>query len=720
VRRRLLVAGWAVSTVALLALGLPVRTQAAVRRVCPRGVMVFQTESTLLHDPRLNASECKQPENNDWDAGFAGIATAMLDKAARSDFQIVLFSRNAQGSSAWDQIQRGLTKLRPKLFTAKFFRCSAEHWHSTEFFSINPAEDKREGMRVCGDGGSMYHSVTEGGLGRDGLLTALQRVSHDWSLSSTGCVVYFDGHRGAVESARLAGFGGVLVQEPALHIYLKTNLEMLGRQKRVSTTRRLLQKLRASSSQTPGSVIRNNGSCGLTDMAQFAAGMRQLQEQDACLGMPTLQLEMIGVGVAGMMFEVAQLIMLSMFVFLGVAIATRDYLIVCIQSVCSDVGAAKRGRCSTFFTSWLMALGCAAPEVTISFIGALRGTISVGMATVFGSAFIAFTLIPGISGLASTDPQPLNAIPYLRDTSCFLFILLLLLYQLDDGVLGASESILLVALQPIYYVSILLHRDFQKYMYGGDTSSIVDDKTPLLGAKQRQYKEEPTKPQAAAQTEVTENAKHGEVPQPFETLCSKDTSDAGIMERLVNMFAAPYRFIYRYTIPKPTSNMLILTVIMVFLYVGLLSYALLTLMEKFSCVVGVPISVAGVTLIALGSQVPDILSGYWMGQHGLLNEALSWSVSSQVANLCLGVGVPGLIWVVTTGSGMVVPRTDLRLYLWTLSIAIVIYVLVLSIPALAPSSVASLNHRPALGRFNGGVLVVTYLLCIFAVAWKWT
>lgn len=29
-----------------------------------------------------------------------------------------------------------------------------------------------------------------------------------------------------------------------------------------------------------------------------------------------------------MMFEVAQLIMLSMFVFLGVAIATRDYLIV--------------------------------------------------------------------------------------------------------------------------------------------------------------------------------------------------------------------------------------------------------------------------------------------------------------------------------------------------------------------------------------------------------
>ena len=115
---------------------------------------------------------------------------------------------------------------------------------------------------------------------------------------------------------------------------------------------------------------------------------------------------------------------------------------------------------------------------------------------------------------------------------------------------------MLVALQPIYYVSILLHRDFQKYMYGGDTSSIVDDKTPLLGAKQRQYKEEPTKPQAAAQTEVTENAKHGEVPQPFETLCSKDTSDAGIMERLVNMFAAPYRFIYRYTIPKPTSNML--------------------------------------------------------------------------------------------------------------------------------------------------------------------
>ena len=45
---------------------------------------------------------------------------------------------------------------------------------------------------------------------------------------------------------------------------------------------------------------------------------------------------------------------------------------------------------------------------------------------------------------------------------------------------------------------------------------------------------------------------------------------------------------------------------------------------------GVPVALSAVTLIALGSQVPDILSGYWMAKDGMQNGSLSGNVGSQV------------------------------------------------------------------------------------------
>lgn len=64
---------------------------------------------------------------------------------------------------------------------------------------------------------------------------------------------------------------------------------------------------------------------------------------------------------------------------------------------------------------------------------------------------------------------------------------------------------------------------------------------------------------------------------------------------------------------------------------------------------GAPKAVIGATIVALGSQLPDVVASIAMARRGHAEAALSNAIGSQVITISLGAGLPFLFYNVVQG-----------------------------------------------------------------------
>jgi len=96
-----------------------------------------------------------------------------------------------------------------------------------------------------------------------------------------------------------------------------------------------------------------------------------------------------------------------------------------------------------------------------------------------------------------------------------------------------------------------------------------------------------------------------------------------------------------------SKKMLFLTFAMSLVWLFLLSRCLLDWVTVVSNTLGIPTPVAGVTLLASGTSVPDLLSGYLVAKHGEGDMAVSSSIGSNIFDILVGLPVP---WFLFTAS----------------------------------------------------------------------
>merc|ERR1712211_212751 len=63
---------------------------------------------------------------------------------------------------------------------------------------------------------------------------------------------------------------------------------------------------------------------------------------------------------------------------------------------------------------------------------------------------------------------------------------------------------------------------------------------------------------------------------------------------------------------------------------------------------GIPAPVAGFTLLAAGTSVPDLLSSYVVAKHGEGDMAVSSSIGSNIFDILVGLPVPWLLFTVSS------------------------------------------------------------------------
>lgn len=159
----------------------------------------------------------------------------------------------------------------------------------------------------------------------------------------------------------------------------------------------------------------------------------------------------------------------------------------------------------------------------------------------------------------------------------------------------------------------------------------------------------------------------------------------------------------------------LLTFVVSLLWITLLSYIMVTLMEKIGCAWGISSFIMGITFLAMGTSVPDALGSIAVAKEGEGDMAVSNAIGSNVFDICMGLGMPWLIATIIDGEGRVITASTESIVASTL---ILIAVVVVLFASLVISKHPETGDRFCLYPKVGYVLFCSYFaFVIFQIIW---
>lgn len=428
--------------------------------------------------------------------------------------------------------------------------------------------------------------------------------------------------------------------------------------------------------------------------------------------------------------ECAGFIALILLAFLGLAIVCDDYLCPAIDIICERLKIPDDVAGASF-----LALGSAAPEIAISAVATAKITGAAGasetgfsLPTIFGSAMIAFGLIPAACTFYIKPGESwmkLTTWPVVRDTVYYLICLGYCVYAVSDGQVVTEESAILCLLFAVYMLVVYLPAKCcgfgVKDEEDEEQTSLTDNLIMTELENDKQLNADSSRRRSsraiAKELKVGDDAatKYGTAsinapsPQSDEDEEEADGCVGALgcaLSLLVRPFEMGLNLVFSFTIPdcqKPgMEKWYMLTFLISTVYVVVLSDLVLQWTQFCTNAFGMSPAIAGSTVLALGAQVPDTIASMSMARSDMADGAVSNAVGSQVINVALGVGLPFLIYNCATGLPIATPAGDLVLLASCLLIVVGAYLIL----ALAPVFIIG---QAGIHKYGGYFLLVAFL-----------
>ena len=130
--------------------------------------------------------------------------------------------------------------------------------------------------------------------------------------------------------------------------------------------------------------------------------------------------------------------------------------------------------------------------------------------------------------------------------------------------------------------------------------------------------------------------------QPHDDVGVPPTSRAA---RVWRAFTLPLRLAFRYTCIEcqhngPRARWYFLTFLVSFLWVSLFSFTISAVAQRWNTISGLPLSLFGIVLVAVGAEIPDGVQSLSVARRGYGAMALSNSCGAQITNVLFGLGLP--------------------------------------------------------------------------------
>mmetsp|Transcript_114090 Transcript_114090/g.233467 ORF Transcript_114090/g.233467 Transcript_114090/m.233467 type:complete len:519 (+) Transcript_114090:2-1558(+) len=337
-----------------------------------------------------------------------------------------------------------------------------------------------------------------------------------------------------------------------------------------------------------------------------------------------------------------------------------------------------------------MAAGGSAPELFTSLIGATIAINDVGFGTIVGSAVFNVLFVIGLCGFAAPDGIPLTWWPLFRDCSYYIFGLGVLAYCASDQLISLGEAIILFCCY-LVYCTIMWHneriercvdrriRKANKQVAPEELYKSEDQSVPAAtasGANPTAYgkldePDEPTKddcitqlqqdgtPEAkSAGPETTPEATPEAVAedkdkQNGDAEGGDDDDDENFMkypdngrDQLMWYLSLPVHLPIYYLTPEATEKMFIATFLISLMWIAGFSFLLVWWVEILADILGIPTIIAGFTVLAAGTSIPDLASSVAVARNGEGDMAVSSSIGSNIFDILVGLPIP---WIIKTG-----------------------------------------------------------------------
>jgi len=246
----------------------------------------------------------------------------------------------------------------------------------------------------------------------------------------------------------------------------------------------------------------------------------------------------------------------------------------------------------------LMAIGSSAPELCIAIIALIKpgNHEAIGMGTIVGSAIFNILVIIGASAIVRNTI--LKWQPVLRDIMFYSIAILLLILVFRDGTIDILEASIFVVIYIIYLVALSQWNKFVK---------IKEDQKTL--------------------------------------------------EKVEEIFKKKKNFILEKVFPS--SKKYYLTFIISILIIAGLSWVLVESAIKMSAILGIPEAIVALTVLAIGTSVPDTISSVIVAKQGRGGMAISNALGSNIFDILVGLGVPWLIFLAINGGTIPVSTENL-------------------------------------------------------------
>lgn len=368
------------------------------------------------------------------------------------------------------------------------------------------------------------------------------------------------------------------------------------------------------------------------------------------------------------------------FSFVGLAIVTDEYFVSALERICERLKLSEDVAGATF-----MAAGSSAPEFFTSLLGVFSTEDEVGIGTIVGSAVFNILIIIGLSATLAGSVIQLDWRPLVRDSSFYIAsIMLLLIFVLPvtPGKIDWWEGLILMSFYLIYILFMAyLNKPYMnwagKFKSKNKPSQEVDLESSVFTSSHPAESRENVvlEPESVVGVAVAvppdalnlsmykdlnprskfrslqyaviaanrlQSSPPEEQPEKRSFLgIELPTSIAGWMLFPATFF---WQFLFKFTIvdcsKEGRAHLWWLTFAVSIVWISVISYIMVESARISGCLIGIPVVVMGLIVLAPGTSVPDALASISVARKGAGDMAVSNAIGSNVFDILLGLGFP--------------------------------------------------------------------------------
>ncbi len=328
--------------------------------------------------------------------------------------------------------------------------------------------------------------------------------------------------------------------------------------------------------------------------------------------------------------------LLACFVFLARIVDL--FFITSLDKISKDLKLSSDAAGAT-----LMAIGSSAPELFVTLFAVLKpgDHQGIGIGSIVGSALFNILVIVGVA--AMVRKAKLTWQPVIRDLSFYLLAVILLLWGIWDGEFTFIEASSFLALYILYVVAVVYWRKILPY-----------SETDFDKPKEKS------------------NDKKGVI---------------GLFDKILSFFF------------PPEKNYYLIFFISIIIIAGI-SWGLVELAVLVSDILNIPEAIIALTVLAIGTSIPDLFSSLIVAKQGRGDMALSNAIGSNIFDVLVGLGLPFLIYIIAFDSNIGVSTQNLISSSFILFASVVVLIVMLVV------------SKWKIGKISGLILLGLYLFYI--------